>query len=122
VKKKEKLKGAVICGSAGRSVFNYSGVTVTGIPNGTQPSLLNTSYKVTADIEVPEGGAEGMLVGEGGRFGGYGLYMVKSKPVFTYNLLDVQRVRWEGPEAVAPGKHTIVFDFKYDGLGGGTLA
>jgi len=108
--------------SAGRHVFNYTGATVTDIPNGTQPSLLNTSYTITAQVVVPESGAEGMLVGEGGRFGGYGLYLLKSKPVFTYNLLDVHRVRWEGSEAITSGKHTIVFDFKYDGLGAETIA
>jgi arylsulfatase len=108
--------------SAGRSVFNYSGETVTAIPNGTQPNLLNTSYKITAEIDLPQGGADGMLVGEGGRFGGYGLYLLKSKPVFTYNLLGVHWVRWEGSDDLPPGKHTIEFDYKYDGLGGGTLA
>ena len=55
----------------------------------------------------------------GGRFGGYGLYLLKGKPVFTYNLLDLERFRWEGPQALTPGKHTIVFDFKYDGPGFG---
>ena len=58
----------------------------------------------------------------GGRFGGYGFYVLKGKPVFTWNLVDLKRVRWEGPEALAPGKHTLEFDFKYDGLGIGTLA
>ena len=57
----------------------------------------------------------------GGRFGGYGFYLLKNKPVFTWNLVDVKRERWEGPE-LAPGKHTIEFDFKYDGLGFATLA
>ena len=56
---------------------------------------------------------------EGGRFGGYGLYLLKGKPVFLYNLLDLERFRWEGQDALAPGKHTIVFDFKYDGPGFG---
>ena len=92
--------------AAGRTVFNYSGSTVS-IPNGNQPSVLNTSYTITADIDVPQGGAEGVIVGEGGRFVGYGLYLLKGKPVFTYNLLDLKRTRWEGPEALAPGKHTI---------------
>jgi arylsulfatase len=55
----------------------------------------------------------------GGRFGGYGLYVLKGKPVFTYNLVDLQRFRWEGGAALTPGKHTIVFDFKYDGPGVG---
>ena len=60
-----------------------------------------------------------MIVTEGGRFGGYGLYLLKGKPVFLYNLLDLERFRWEGQDALAPGKHTIVFDFKYDGPGFG---
>jgi arylsulfatase len=63
-----------------------------------------------------------MIVTQGGRFGGYGFYLLKGKPVFLWNLVDLKRVRWEGPEALPPGKHTLQFDFKYDGLGIGTLA
>src|SRR5271170_5345915 len=107
--------------SGGRTVFNYSGSAVS-IPDGNQPSILNTSYTITADIDVPQGGAEGVIVGEGGRFYGYALYLVKGKPVFTYNLLDLKRTRFEGTESLTPGKHTIVYDFKYDGLGEATLA
>jgi arylsulfatase len=70
---------------------------------------------------VPES-AEGVIVTEGGRFGGFGLYLLKGKPVFCLNLLDLKRVKWQGPDALAPGKHTLVFDFKYDGLGFATLA
>jgi arylsulfatase len=105
---------------AGRTSFAWDH-PLTGTPNGDAPSVLNASYKMTAEIEVPEGGAEGMLITQGGRFAGYGFYLVKSKPVFTWNLFDYRRIRWEGPE-LAPGKHTLVFDFKYDGLGFGTLA
>ena len=108
--------------AAGRRVFTYAGETVTGIPGGAAPKLLNTSYTITADIEVPQGGVEGIVHTNGGRFGGYGMYLLKSKPVFVWNLLDLKRVRWESPEALAPGKHTVVFDFKYDGLGFATLA
>jgi arylsulfatase len=108
--------------AAGRRLFTYSGETVTGIPHGDAPNLLNTSYTITADIDVPQGGAEGMIQTNGGRFGGYGLYLLKGKPVFVWNLLDLKRVRWESPDALAPGKHTIEFDFKYDGLGFATLA
>ena len=108
--------------TGGRKVFTYSGEPVTGIPRGTAPSVLNTSYTITAEIDVPQGGAEGMIVTDGGRFGGYGLYLLKGKPVFLWNLLDLKRVRWEGPEALAPGKHTLEYDFKYDGLGFATLA
>ncbi|MCW3477189.1 arylsulfatase [Limobrevibacterium gyesilva] len=108
--------------AAGRDVFTYSGETVTGIPTGAAPSLLNTSYTITAEIDVPPGGAEGMIVTDGGRFGGYGLYLLKGKPVFLWNLLDLKRVRWEGPDALSPGKHMLEYDFKYDGLGFATLA
>jgi hypothetical protein len=58
-----------------------------------------------------------MLVTLGGRLGGYGFYLLKGKPVFTYNFLDLERFRWEGPDALVPGKHTLVFDFTYDGPG-----
>ena len=107
--------------AAGRKVFNYSGTPVS-IAEGNQPSLLNTSYTITADIEVPQGGGDGVIVDEGGRFWGYGLYLLKGKPVFTYNLLDLKRTRWEGTDALTPGRHTIEYDFKYDGLGEATLA
>ena len=107
--------------TAGRTEFNYT-TPITGIPSGDAPSHLNTSYTITADIDVPAGGAEGMLMTQGGRLGGWGFCLVKGKPVFTWNLVDLQRVRWEGPVQLAPGKHTVVFDFKYDGLGARTLA
>ena len=108
--------------SAGRKVFNYSGSVDAPIPNGSQPNLLNTSYTITAEIDLPKDGAEGMLVNLGGRYGGYGLYLLNGKPVFMYNFVGIERTRWEAPQALAPGKHTLVFDFKYDGLGAGTLA
>ena len=55
-----------------------------------------------------------MIVTQGGRFGGYGFYVLKGKPVFLYNFLDLNRVRWEGPNTLSSGKHTLEFDFKYD--------
>jgi len=110
--------------TAGRTVFTYSG-GLTGIPNSGAPSILNKSYTITAEVEIPASGAEGMIVTDGGRFGGYGLFLSKgelgigrSKPVFLYNLLDLKRTVWAGPELGA-GKHTIVFDFKSDGPGWG---
>jgi arylsulfatase len=63
-----------------------------------------------------------MLNTNGGRFGGYGFYLLKGKPVFTWNLVGYKRERWESPEALLPGKHTLEFDFRYDGLGIATLA
>ena len=108
--------------SAGRKLFTYSGEPMTGIPSSAAPNLLNTSYTITADIDVPPGGADGNIVSEGGRFGGYGLYLVKGKPAFTWNLLDLKRVKWEGDAPLDPGKHKIVYDFKYDGIGFASLA
>ena len=114
--------------TAGRTEFTYSG-ELTGVPASAAPRILDKSYTITAEVEIPEGGAEGMIVTEGGRFGGYGLFLSKGvagirrgKVVFLYNLLNLKRTIWEGPELV-PGKHTIVFDFKSDGPGlgkGGT--
>src|SRR5262245_47690038 len=101
--------------TAGRTVFTYL-VPVTGLPDSSAPPCLNTSFTITADIDVPQGGGEGSIVAEGGRFGGYGLYLLKGKRVFTYNLVGLDRVRLEGPEVLSPGKHTIVYDFKYDGV------
>ena len=104
--------------TAGRTTFTYSGIT-SGIPTSDAPNILDKSFNIIAEVEIPSGGAEGMLVTEGGRFGGYGLYLLKGKPVFTYNFLDLERIRWEGPAALSSGKHTLEFDFTYDGPGFG---
>jgi arylsulfatase A-like enzyme len=114
--------------TAGRTTFTYSG-TLSNVPNSAAPDIKEKSYSITAEVEIPEGGAEGMIVTDGGRFGGYGLFLSKGKlgfgrghVVFLYNLLDLKRTAWEGPELKA-GKHTVKFDFKPDGPGlgkGGT--
>ena len=114
--------------TGGRKVFTYSG-PMTGIPNSGAPSILNKAYTITAEVTIPKGGAEGMIVTDGGRFGGYALFLSKGvggirkgKPVFLYNLLNLKRTVWDGPELGA-GRHTIVFDYKpaAPGLGkGGT--
>ncbi len=110
--------------TAGRTKFTYSG-ELTGVPASAAPNILAKNFVIEAQVEIPEGGAEGMIVTEGGRFGGYGLFLSKGiegigrgKVVFLYNLLDLKRTTWEGPE-LKPGKHTIRFDFKYDGPGFG---
>ena len=107
--------------TAGRNVFTWT-APLTGTPNGDAPSILNASYNFKAEVEVPQGGGDGMLITQGGRFGGYGFYILKGKPVFTWNMVDLERIKWEGPEVLAPGKHLLEFDFKYDGLGMATLA
>jgi arylsulfatase A-like enzyme len=111
-------------GTAGRTTFTYRGVN-QGIPVGNAPALLNRDYTISAEISVPHEGAQGMIATMGGRFGGYGLFLQNGKPVFVYNLLNLKRYRFEGGvgsedwlgRSLSPGKHTIVFDFKYDGPG-----
>jgi arylsulfatase len=107
--------------TAGRGEFVYT-QPMTGLPQGDSPAILNSSYTITAEIEVPENGAEGMILTSGGRFAGYGFYLLKGKPVFLWNLVDLERIKWESPNVLTPGKHVVEFDFKYDGLGAGTLA
>jgi arylsulfatase len=108
-----------------RTLFTYTG-ELANVPfpvTGAAPGLLNRSYTIIAEVEIPQGGAEGMLMTDGGRFAGYGFYLLKGRPVFTWNLVGLERVKWQGKEALAPGKHTLEFDWKYDGPGlgkGGT--
>jgi arylsulfatase len=169
--------------TAGRTVFTYTGEN-SGIPVANAPSVLDRDYTITAEVTIPEGGAEGMIATLGGRFGGYGLYLSRTfnwwfhaqffrrvgwtifvlgllliwlgqyrkwstgkmctgyalsflgllgvllvfvtglagigrgKPVFVYNLLDLERFKWEG-SSLSAGRHTIVFNFKYEGPGPG---
>jgi hypothetical protein len=91
------------------------------VPASGAPSILDKSCTITAEVTIAEVGAEGMIVTQGGRFGGYGLFLSKGdlgidrgKVVFLYNLLDLKRTIWEGPDLKA-GKHIIVFDFKSEG-------
>src|SRR5258707_2728986 len=86
--------------TAGRTVFAYSG-ELTGVPDNAAPNILNKSYTITAEVDIPRGGAEGMIVTQGGRFGGYGLFLSKGvagvragKPVCVFNHLYLHRTRW----------------------------
>jgi hypothetical protein len=108
-------------GSPGMTEFSYN--APISIALGAMPPYVARDFTITADIDIPKGGGEGMLITEGGRFDGWGLYLLKGKPVFTYNLADLRRFRWEGAQAIPSGRHTVVLDFKYDGPGlakGGT--
>lgn len=97
--------------AAGRRQFVYTG-PVSAIQGSAAPSLLNRSYRITAEIEVPQGGANGVLVTQGGRFSGYAFYLQQGRPVFTWNFLGAQHHRWQGPSALPPGRHTLVFDWQ----------
>ena len=104
----------------GRNTFTYYPGTVR-VPEGAAPDLKNKSYSVTAEVEVPEGGADGVLATQGGRFGGWGLLMLDGKPMFVHAFSNQQQHKYRiaSGEKLAAGKHTIRFDFKYDGPGMG---
>jgi arylsulfatase len=102
--------------AAGRTQFVYT-APVWAIQSNAAPSILNRSYRITAEVEVPQGGANGMLITQGGRFSGWGLYLRGGKPVFTMDLLGIERPKWEGSAALAAGKHTIVFDWAMEPTG-----
>jgi arylsulfatase len=79
-------------------------------------STRNTSYSITADVDVSANG-NGVIVCQGGRFGGFSFYVKGGKPMFTYNYLGLQSFNIASTQSLKPGKHTIVYDFKYDGDG-----
>jgi hypothetical protein len=104
----------------GRTEFTYYPGMVR-IPEGTAPDFKNKSYRIIADVEIPEAGAEGVLMTQGGWFNGLGLYVLQGKPVFHYNLVGVDRTTVAGNDSLTPGKHNVTVDFKYDsgGIGKG---
>jgi arylsulfatase len=108
----------------GRSVFTYY-PGMLRIPEGSTPDVKNKSYTVTADVEIPKNGANGVLATQGGRFGGWGLLVMDSKPLFVHALSNQPPHKYKvaSNQKLSPGKHTIRFEFKYDGGGigkGGT--
>jgi arylsulfatase len=90
-----------------------------GLPDAASPSMCNKSWTITADVEIPDGNANGMIVTHGGLEGGYGLYLRDGKPTFVYNFLSIERTTLTAKEALPKGKAQIVVDFKYDGGGMG---
>src|SRR5271157_3946535 len=81
--------------TAGKTVFTYKGVN-PGIPTANAPNTIGRSYTITANVTVPQGGGNGMLATIGGRWGGWGLYIVDGKPIFDYNMLILAHYRWVG--------------------------
>lgn len=89
------------------------------IPEGSAPDFKNKSWSIAAEIEAPSGGADGVLATMGGRFGGWGLFVLDGKPQFVYALSNQpqHKFRTEAPARLGPGKHTVRVDFVYDGGG-----
>jgi arylsulfatase len=100
----------------GRTSFSYTGGMVR-IPEGAAPDVKNKSFTITAQVEVGKAPAEGVIVTQGGLFGGWALYVEKGRPVFFYNTAGLDQVAIAAPAALGPGKHTLVLTFRYDGGG-----
>jgi arylsulfatase len=106
----------------GSKQFTYAG-TLTRIPEGAAPNVKNKSFRITADLDLPRGNENGIVLTQGGLSAGFALFFRDGKPVFDYNFLNIAHYEIAAETAVLPGKHKIVFDFRYDGGGigkGGT--
>jgi arylsulfatase A-like enzyme len=107
---------------AGRtSLMVYDGMT--GISENAFINTKNRSHAVTAEVEIPKGGASGVILAQAGRFGGWSLYLKDGRPTYTYNFLGLKRFTIAGRQRVPVGKATVRYEFAYDGGGigkGGT--
>jgi arylsulfatase len=104
----------------GRTSFTYYPGTIR-IPEGAAPDTKNRSYTITANVDIPDGGADGVIATQGGRFGGWGLLLLDGKPEFDYAFSNQKQYKYRvgSNEKLSSGKHTIKFDFQYDGPGYG---
>jgi arylsulfatase A-like enzyme len=88
--------------------------------------IKNKSHAVTAQLEVPDGGASGVIIAQGGAFGGWTVYLTSDgRPAYCYNLFGLRRFKVSGPDPVPAGAHQVRLEFGYDGGGlgkGGTAA
>jgi len=99
----------------GRKRFTY-GDGMTRIPEGASPNLKNTSFTITADVDVEEK-ASGMIVTQGGLFGGIGLFLRDGRPVYHSNFVDIDHTEIAGRDPLPPGRHVVALRFTYDGGG-----
>ena len=107
-------------------IHGKSQVLFSGMGRLSENSILNIknrSHSVTAEIAVPDGGARGVIVAQGGTFGGWSLYVNECKPAYCYNLFGLQQFRVYGEKSIPAGEHQVRMEFTYDGGGlakGGT--
>lgn len=99
----------------GKSQLMFSGMK--RLSENSVLALKNKSHAVTAQLEVPEGGATGVIIAQGGSFGGWSLYAKEGRPVYCYNLAGLNQTKIEGAEPIAPGEHQVRMEFAYDGGG-----
>jgi arylsulfatase len=100
----------------GRDTFTFF-EGMTRIPEGAAPDIKNKSFAVRAELDIPEAGASGMIVTQGGLFSGWALYLDHGRPVFHYNTADVFRSEVAASEPLRPGRQLVRLDFEYDGGG-----
>jgi len=92
---------------------------MTGMTENVFINVKNRSHTITAEVEIPKGGADGVVLAQGGRFGGWTLYFKRGRPIYTYNSVGLQRYTVTSSQSVPPGRHTIGFEFAYEGGGRG---
>jgi arylsulfatase A-like enzyme len=105
------------------SLTLYEGMV--GMTESVFMNIKNRSFTITADVQIPEGGANGVILAQAGKFGGWSLYLKEGKPTFAYNFLGLKTYKVAAAKAVPAGKATVRFEFVYDGGGlgkGGTGA
>jgi arylsulfatase len=94
------------------------------LTENTTINIKNKSHAVSAEVVVPDTGAEGVIISQGGAYAGWSLYVKDGKPTYCYNLLALQRFKIQGDSAIPPGEHQVRMEFSYDGGGlakGGTV-
>jgi arylsulfatase len=99
------------------SLTLYEGMQ--GMLENTFMNIKNRSSKITAELVIPANRANGAILSQGGRFGGWSLYMRDGRPAYTYNFLGLERYTISAPQALPPGATTVTLDFVYDGGGVG---
>jgi arylsulfatase len=117
----ERLDGAAVGRPdlmAGRNSMTLA-EGMSGMMEGVFVNVKNRSKTITAEVEVPQGGANGTILAQGGRFGGWSLYVKDGVPGYAYNFLGLEQTRIVADKPLAPGKATVKFDFAYDGGGPG---
>jgi arylsulfatase len=90
---------------------------MAGMSENVFINIKNRSFSINADVQIPEGGANGVIIAQAGRFGGWSLYLKEGKPTFCYNFLGLQEFKVPAADAVAAGKATVRMNFDYDGGG-----
>lgn len=101
-----------------RNVITFHGPGLR-LTEETAPNVKNRSFTITAQVEIPDGGAGGVIVAQGGRFGGWSFYLVDGKPSYAYNYFGLSVQKITAPAPLLPGRHELVFDFRYHGGGVG---